>query len=251
MSQTVYDAGDPITSRLKLGVTPDGTTNVTVSVRRPDGTAIAGLIISAFGGVGGDEKTVQWYATDDGAQGSATANAAGDWLAVWTVTGTGASVSPKVYSVEPLPGTSTNPTWMPFLREVADYVPWLTLDTATPGGDTFLSTFTGTTYPTDEQAVRIVERVARPISARWPDLPNSAYDLARAYVALRAAAQLARAFPRTSNDTQTADSLAEEADELWASLMEIADDASTSPTNTGHSPVYAFPEPVAWGDQYI
>jgi hypothetical protein len=38
MPQTVYDVGDPITSRLKLGVTPDGTTVATVAVQRPDGT---------------------------------------------------------------------------------------------------------------------------------------------------------------------------------------------------------------------
>ena len=105
MVQSVFDIGDPITSRLKLGVTPDGTTSATVSVRRPDGTALTGLIVSAWGGTDGDEKTVQWFATNDGSAGAATSEADGDWLAVWTVTGKGASVTAKVYSVYPLPGT--------------------------------------------------------------------------------------------------------------------------------------------------
>lgn len=249
--QSVFDAGDPITSRLKLGVTPDGTTTVAVTVRRPDGTALTGLIVSAWGGTAGDEKTVQWYATNDGSAGAATDLAAGDWLAVWTVGGKGASVSPKVYSVYPLPGTARAAAWMPFLREVADYVPWLTLDTATPGGDTFLGTFTGTTYPADEQAVRHVERVVRPISERWPDLPTTVYELARTYVTLRAAASLARAFPRTSGDTATADALDRQADTAWTSLVSAADDATTAPTATGQVPIYAFPVPVSWGDSYL
>lgn len=251
MAQTVFDVGDPITSRLKLGVTPDGTTNASVSVRRPDGTALTGLIISAWGGVDGDEKTVQWYATNDGSQGQPTNLAYGDWLAVWTVTGKGASVSPKVYSVYPLPGTTSQPTYQPFLREVADYVPWLTLDTTVPGGDTFLSTFTGNTYPTDEQAVRIVERITRPISERWPALPSSLYEQARTYISLRAAAALARSFPRTSGDSATADALDKQADAEWTKLQQQADDAGTSPTGTGQVPIFAYPTPVAWGDSYL
>lgn len=251
MVQSVFDAGDPITSRLKLGVTPDGTTVVTATVRRPDGTTIAGLSVSGWLGVDGDEKTVQWYATDDGTSGGTTAASAGDWLTVWKVVGTGASVSAKVYSVYPLPGQSSMPLWQPFLREVADYVPWLTLSLSIPGGDTFLGTFTGDTHPADEQAVRHIERVVRPIAQRWPDLPLSLYEQARTYVTLRAAASLARAYPRTSGDTQTADSLDRMADAAWTLLEKQAEDASTSPTGTGQMPVYAFPDPVPWGDEYL
>jgi hypothetical protein len=66
MSQTVFTAGNPVTSKLKLGVTPDGTTSATVVVRRPDGTAVSTTAVSAWVG---DEKTVQWYATNDGTAG--------------------------------------------------------------------------------------------------------------------------------------------------------------------------------------
>lgn len=144
MPQTVYDVGDPITSRLKLGVTPDGGTVATVTVKRPDGATIAGLTPGAFVG---DEKTVQWYATDDGTPNGTVLAAAGDWLAVWKVTGTGASVAAKVYNVAPLPGTSTRAGWSPFLSDVADFVPFLTVDTVTPGSQLYLGTFTGVTSP--------------------------------------------------------------------------------------------------------
>jgi hypothetical protein len=251
MAQTVYDVGDPITSRFRLGIPPAGDTVASVAVTRPDGTAMTGLIISGWGGATLDEKTVQWYATNDGSQGAAKDKAVGDWLAVWTVTGTGASVSAKVYSVYGLPGQGSLPAWQPFLSEVADYVPWLTLDTTAPGGDTFLGTFTGKTYPADEQAVRIVERVARPIRDRWPDLPTALYEQARTYVSLRAAASLARAFPRTSGDTATADALDKLADAEWTKLQQQADDATTDPTGTGQVPIWAFPTPVPWGDQYL
>jgi hypothetical protein len=79
MPQTVYDIGDPITSRLKLGVTPDGTTAVTVAVTKPDGTSQA--VTGPTGPVNSDEWTAQW-----------TAAMANDYVAVWTVTGTGAGV---------------------------------------------------------------------------------------------------------------------------------------------------------------
>src|SRR5690242_12370678 len=116
MPQTVYDVGDPIPSRLTLGVTPDGTTSVTVAITRPDGTVVGPF--SPAGPVG-DEYTVQFFATDDGTASGTKVSAAGDWLAVWTVSGKGASVTPKVYSVAPLPGAATRATWSPFLSDVA------------------------------------------------------------------------------------------------------------------------------------
>lgn len=248
MAQTVFDVGDPITSRLKLGITPDGTSTRAVTVTRPDGTVITGLTPSAWVG---DETTVQWFATNDGTVGAAKDAADGDWLAVWTIGGTGASVTPKVYSVQPLPGTTDRPVWRPFLSEVADYVPWLTLDTTVPGGDTFLGTFTGNTYPTDEQVHRHISRVEEPINGRWPDLAAGTHKLARAYVAVRTAANLARAFPRTPNDLAEANSLAGEADRMWADLTQLADDSTTAPSGTGQVPIFAFPAPSVWGDQYL
>lgn len=247
MPQTVFDVGDLITSRLKLGVPPDGSTVASVVVRRPDGTAIAGLAISAWTNT--DEKTVQWYATDDGTVGgTVTAGIAdGDWLAVWTVTGTGASVSPKVYSVAPLPGYGTRPAWSPFLSDVADHVPWLTVDTVTPGSQTWLGTFTGYTAPSDDQAQRHIDRARDVVAAQLGTLPATLYPLARTAVALRSAASLARAFPRNRADVDTADQLSVQAREAWTELQAAADAADVTPSLTPQPVAYA-PEPVWYGD---
>ena len=246
MPQTVFDVGDLITSRLKLGVTPDGSTVASVVVRRPDGTALAGLATTAWAG---DEKTVQFYATDDGtAGGTATPGVAdGDWLAVWTVTGTGASVTPKVYSVAPLPGTGIRPAWSPFLAEVADFVPWLTVDTVTPGSTAFLGTFTGQTAPSDEQAQRHVDRARTVVAARLGTIGADLQPLARSVVALKAAASLARSFPRNRADVDTADQLTAQAAEAWTELKAAVDVADTAPALTPGPVMYA-PAPNWWGD---
>jgi hypothetical protein len=112
------------------------------------------------------ETTAQFYATDDGTASGTTLAAAGDWLAVWKVTGTGASVTAKVYNVAPLPGTSTRPSWSPFLSDVADHVPFLTIDPTVPGSQVYLGTFTGWTSPTDEQAQRHIDRAVAIVGAR-------------------------------------------------------------------------------------
>lgn len=247
MPKTVFNAGNPITSRLKLGITPDGTTNATIVVSRPDGTPIAGFAVGGWSGTAGDEKTAQWYATDDGFPGSTTANADGDWLAVWTVTGTGASVTPKVYPVEPLPGTSTRPDWSPFLSDVADHVPFLTIDTTTPGGQVYLGTFTGSTTPTDEQAQRLLDQAVTVIAARVGVLPATLYPLARAAATVRAAASILRAFPRNRDDRDAADVLDRRADADMVQLVDSAE-AAGSATQTGPVPVGFFPDPPCYGD---
>lgn len=247
MPQTVFDVGDPITSRLKLGVTPDGTTSASVVVRRPDGTIINGLNTTAWVG---DEKTVQWYATDDGTVGGTTDESAGDWLVVWTVTGTGASTTSKIYNVIPLPGQSTRPAWSPFLSDVADHVPWLTVDTTTPGSQFYLGTFTGWTAPTDEQAQRHVDRAAALTSVYVGTVPSTSqvalYDLARTATALRAASTLARAFARKRDEIDVADALLAEALAATTVLEQATAAVGADPTNT--QPQWYAPEPVWWGD---
>jgi hypothetical protein len=243
--QTVFDLGDLITSRLNLGVTPDGTTSVSVAVYRPDGAALAGLNTSAWSGM---EKTTQWWATDTGLQGGTTTASAGDWLAVWTVTGTGASVTAKVYPVRPLPSVSADrPAWAPFLSDVADHVPWLSVDTTTPGSQVYLGTFTGRTTPTDEQAQRHIDRAVALTGALLGTLPSSMYRLARGVAAMRAAATLARAFPRNRADVDTADQLAAQAALDMQPLTPAAEVAGSSPSSSPLPVMYA-PAPVWYGD---
>lgn len=244
MAQSVFDVGDPITSILTLGVTPDGTTVVTLVVYRPDGAVLSPApTVSAFVG---DQKTAQWYATDDGSAAGTTAAAVGDWLAVWKVTGTGASVTAKVYSVSPLPGTGTRVAWSPFLSDVADWVPYLTVDTTTPGSQVYLGTFTGWTTPTDEQAQRHVDTAVSLIGSRIGTVPVTLYRMARAVAALRAAAGIARAFPRTRDDLNNADALARQFDVDLKILIAAADEAGTAPVTP--QPVGFYPDPNWWGD---
>jgi hypothetical protein len=244
MPQTVFDVGDPITSRLKLGVIPDGTTQVTVTVTRPDGATIAAPQLSAWDG---DERTVQFYATDTGLDDGGTLSSAGDWLVVWRITGTGANVLSKVYNVAPMPGTGTRPAWSPFLSQVADHVPYLTVDTLTPGSQLYLGTFTGATTPTDEVAQRHIDAAVATmfpaISAISPEL----YATARTVAALRAAASLARADPRRNDDVTTATQLDTRADAAWATLVDAAE-AEGTVTGSVLTPVAFFPPPVHWGD---
>ena len=247
MSQTVYDVGDPITSRLKLGVTPDGTTVPSVVVKRPDGTAIT----ATPGAFVGDEITVQFYATDDGTPPpTSVVNAGGDWLAVWTVTGTGASVTPKVYPVTPLPGTSTRPSWSPFLSDVADHVPFLTIDQTTPGSQTYLGTFTGYTSPTDEVAQRHIDRAASIVGAGFVTLTTTALiGMARTVTALWAAASLCRAYARDRSDQATADALERQAAAELEILQGAVENAGSTTLNA--LPVLYAPDPVPWGDRYL
>lgn len=245
MAQTVFDVGDAITSRLKLGIVPDGTTNVTITVTRPDGTAIVSPALSGW--INTDEKVAQWYATDDGTPGGTRLSAAGDWLIVWTVTGTGASVTAKVYPVRELPGTSTRPAWSPFLSDVADFVPVLTIDATAPGSQTYLGTFTGNTSPTDEQAQRHVDAAVAFVGAGFGTLTVPLQRMARTVAAMRAAATLARAFARDAGMETLAASLERQAAADLKALIAAVEDASATTLST--VPVLYAPQPVEWGDQ--
>jgi hypothetical protein len=252
MAQTVYDVGDLITSRLDLGVVPDGSTVATFTVQRPDGTLIAGL--SATGWVG-QQKTVQFWASDDGTSTGTHLHSSGDWLVVWTVTGTGASVSAKIYSVRLLPNPSDGrPTWTPFLSDVADYVAYLTVDRTTPGQQIFLGTFTGDTVPTDEQVQRIVDREVGIVEAATIGIvvmPTALYPLATAVVALRAAAIIARTYQRTDEiDLRFANTLDAWAKQALDDLIKAVAELGGGP-GSGPAPVGYFPDPVSWGDDYL
>lgn len=247
MPQTVYDVGDLITSRLKLGVTPDGTSVASVAVTRPDGSAITGLTPSGgWSGTDGDEKTVQFWATDDGTVSGTKLAAAGDWLAVWTVAGVGASVTPKIYSVSPLPGTSTRVSWSPFLSDVADHVPFLTIDQRTPGSQTYLGTFTGWTSPTDEVAQRHIDQAASVVGAGFGLLTGALPRMARSVAALWAAASLCRAYARDRDARDLAAQLAAAASTELKVLQQAVENAGADSLSA--VPVMYAPLPVPWGD---
>lgn len=245
MPQTVYDVGDPITTRLTLGVVPDGTSIATLTVQRPDGTPIS----AAPGGWVGSDKTAQFFATDDGTPAGTVAAASGDWLALWKVTGTGASVTPKIYNVAPIPGTSTRVPWSPFLSDVADHVPFLTIDQRTPGIQFYLGTFTGWTSPADEVAQRHIDRAAPIVGAGFGTLTGALPGMARSVTALWAAASLARAFARDRTGQDLAAALTAQAAAELKVLQQAVDAASE--TTLDARPVLIAPRPVPWGDSLM
>lgn len=243
MPQTVFDLGDPITSRLTLGVTPDVTTVVTVAVTAPDGTAQTVTGPTQVGAT--DVWTAQW-----------TAALAGDYAAVWTVTGTGAGVQAKIFNVRALPVAGDDrPAWAPFLSDVADHVPYLTVDTVTPGSATFYGTWNGNTSPTDEQAMRLVDQAVTSVAAAVGTVNAALHGMARIVASLRAAASILRAYPRDPNDPNDralAADLDRRADAELARLIDANTSLgeSTVPPS-GLLPVYSFSPPVAWGDSYL
>lgn len=237
MPQTVFDVGDTITTRLKLGVTPDGTTAVTVAVTKPDGTAQT-LSGGPTGPTNVDEWTAQWVANHAGG---------GDYLAVWTVTGTGAGVQAKVFPVRGLPGAGTRPTWTPFLSDVADHTPWLTVDTTSTSA-THLGTFTGSTWPPDDAAQRITDQAVTSVAAALGTVNTGLYDMAGLVASLRAAAAIVRAYPRDPSDLNTADALDRRADAELARLIAANANAGESAVPAALLPLYAFPDAPAWAD---
>jgi hypothetical protein len=244
LPQTVFDVGDPITSRLKLGVTPDGTTVVTVAVTKPDGTAQ-----TLSGGPTRVELTDEWTA-------QWAASMAGDYVATLSVTGTGAGVQAKVFNVRALPTADDGrPTWAPFLSDVADHIPYLTVDVVTPGSATYYMTFNGNTHPADDSAMRHVDQAVVSVAAAVGTVNAALSEQAKLVASLRAAASILRAYPRDPNDPNDralAQDLDRRADAELGRLIDAntaAGEATVPPS--GLLPIYSFPVAVSWGDSYF
>ncbi|MFI6228626.1 hypothetical protein ACIBCR_15095 [Micromonospora echinospora] len=234
---TVYDVGDTITAVLRLN-TPVDSADVSVEWTRPDGTTVPDGTPS-----GSSNEYVSTVAAD----------AAGDWLAVWTIAGSVQDVTAQVFPVRALPSASpSRPAWTPFLSQVADHVPYLTVDTITPGSATHLGTFTARTWPTDEQAQRLTDGAVTWVRSAVGTVAPAVYDMATQVAALRAAAAIARAYPRDDGDLAAAAALDARADADLIRLKAANDAAGGGDGSEVHLlPVYSFPAPVPWGDDYL
>jgi hypothetical protein len=225
MAQTVFDLGDPITSRLSLGVTPDGTTAVAIAVYKPDGTLVSPT--PTITGPAAQDYTAPFVASQSG-----------DYVAVWTVTGTGAGISAKVYNVRPLPSPSnTRPIWTPFLSEVGDYAPNKTRDTSV-GSDIIFGTFNGLTKPDDGQAQRMLDKVCTGIISAFGIIAPSMYAQAAALACLRTAADIELAWPERPGDLTIYNALKIRIDFEWEQLEDLSSNV----------PIYDFPDPPPWAD---
>lgn len=231
---TVYDVGDKVSPVFTLEVTPDGTTNVSAQIIAPDGS-------TAIGSVTG--PTVRNYAT------SFTATLPGDYVAIWTVTGTGAGVTPMVINVNRLPVAEGRPDWAPFLSDVADYVPTRTVDLTVPGSDLLLMTFNANTQPNGDSVQRILDRALRAILSVVPQITPALSELAASAVAIRTAADVELAYPERNADVNVYNQLSNRAQLELDRLIQAAETSGGGAVAT--FPAWSFPPPVPWGNDYL
>lgn len=137
--------------------------------------------------------------------------------------------------------------WAPGLADVARHVPTRTRDSATPGSDRLLGTFTATTTPTAEQAQAVIDAAVATISGVYGAIPTSLGDLARDAAEWRAAADIEYAYPDRSADVQVARDL-----DARAQLSDKALAAAIAGAGAGLAdlvPEWQFPAPPPWADK--
>lgn len=149
-------------------------------------------------------------------------------------------------------GSISDAAWIPSLDQVADHVPYMTVDTLTPGSQEYLGTFSDDTTPTADQAQRLVDGAWPSVAAATGVLAEAVWPLAQHVAALRAAAAIVRAYPRDDGDLARAAALDARADADLARLI-AANDAAGGGAGSEPAlmPVYSFPAPVPWGDDLL
>lgn len=147
---------------------------------------------------------------------------------------------------------SATPVWAPTVEEVADHTPYLTVDAVTPGSQAYLNTFNELTSPTGGQAQRMIDKAWTSTAATLGLVAEPLWPAARHVTALRAAAMIVRAYPRDDGDLARAAALDARADADLTRLI-TANDAAGGGAGSEPVlvPVYSFPTPVSWGDDWL
>jgi hypothetical protein len=229
----IYEYGKTLRITLALvnpttGVPTDDAGPVVLTVTRADAT-IATPAVSHPG-------TGSYYA-------DIAASVAGDLRWVWT--GAGSAVLDEAAAVVAAPGTA--PAWSPDLDAVAAHVPMRTVEVGNVNG-TLTGTFTGLTMPTAGQVEQyIVEAVARIVAACGPIDPTLGQEAA-SVAAMWAAAQVELAQPAEASDPRRYAELLAAWNTSLAALADHNEAASGAGPGVEPGPVYAFPEPVVYGD---
>ncbi|MUN41408.1 hypothetical protein [Actinomadura litoris] len=140
--------------------------------------------------------------------------------------------------------------WAPSMTDVGARIPTKTRDQTQPGNDNPAGTFNDTTVPTADEVEPIVEGAVAQTRAAVASIPEALYGLANDAAAWRAAADIELAWPeRNAQITDLYTTLDARAKLALQQLIDACDDAGTGAD--GGRPVYAFPEPVPWGDTYL
>lgn len=226
-----------------LDVTPgDATTQGTLTVIAPDGTTSSPTVTTGTPSDG----SVRLTATP------VTYDQPGKWVLAWKVTETGAGAEDLVVYVVPNPNAG-GPTWLPGRSRVANYVPGRTLAV---DSETHELTFNSQTRPTGVMVDRLIFDAAARVLGRVGNLNESLYELASVIVALLAAAAVERGWPDDQQNQlslQRANDLEKQANRMLDELVAANESAGEDPVDPGANlmPVYAFPPPVPWGDDYF
>ena len=140
--------------------------------------------------------------------------------------------------------------WAPSLADVARHIPTRTRDFATPGSDRLLGTFSEATTPTAEQAQADVDAAVRAILAEVGAVPqvDVVEAAARDAAEWRAAADIELAYPTRDATVQVARDLDARAKAALDRLKVVLTEAGTGALV---EPVWAFPDPPAWGDDLL
>lgn len=227
------------TDTLTLTVAPyDNTTQVTLTLKAPDGTSTPVTPVSADAGH-------TWTANP-------VYTATGEWVAHWEVTGTGAGVTEQTVWVSQPAVPSAGVAWRPERWNVAAYIPRRTLVAAQDGYGNVLYTFDDTTHPRGPAVDLLITDACAWVTLATGPVDSSLYGPASACAAIYAAAAVDRGYPDNRDDLSNADALTQQAAAMRADLK-AANEAITGedPEDpTAHlMPVYSFPDPPGWGDE--
>jgi hypothetical protein len=117
-----------------------------------------------------------------------------------------------------------------------------------PGTDDYVNTFTADTRPTAEQAQPIIDHAVADVVLAIPVAISVALEPAAKNAAMwRAAADIELAYPERNADANYYRDLNERALYEWGLFKEAADQEGSG--TESHSPNWAFPEPVWYGDR--
>jgi hypothetical protein len=233
-----------------LDVTPadvDTVATLTVTPVQADGTAGTPYDVTATGGTVDPSTSTQRWTADQ----PVVYDQPGRWLLTWTVTGTGEGVETREVYVNPTPTAGNWPVWAPALADAAGHVPYLTVDTTTPGAAAFLGTFTPNTSPTDTEAAHHLTDAVTSVSAAVGTVNDTLHGQARLVAALRAAAAIQRAYPRDPtdpNERAASDALDRRADAELSRLITANTAAGEAQIPSAVLPQWSFPAAPAYGD---
>lgn len=245
------DAGVGDVEFPRLTVQPyDTDTQLSLTITAPDGTQTTpGTVVESTDTVAGSRT---WRADP------VTYTQPGRWVELWTVTGTGAGTEPLEVYVVPVP-TAGGPTWTPGRTRVATYVPGRTLVPSEAGANVAQQTFDSSTRPTGVQVDRLIADAVAWVLTLTGEIHASLFEMAAATAAVWSAAMVEQGYPdREAAVKQTSVDIASDLLKQAVSMREDLARANaaangSNPTNPNSAllPLWSFPRPVAWGDDFL